>query len=444
MQPISSSPSDTPSVLLLDDDLLALEELEEIVELEGWTAHTAATVQAALDTLERVPGISIVVTDVHLVQPDGTTANGVSFVADARQQFPQRNLSFIVQSGDVGAIGASIETGIVDFLPKPLMADDLIEAIRMIWSRKGAPGEPEDLTAELIRKVEQQTEALQRMASDLVDRESEISEVREGADRRRRDAGRLRRAIEDGQIVPWLQPQICAWTGRVTGFEALIRWIEPDGTPRNPAEFLPMAVEAGMMQELDRSVQRQALEAHAHHLHSGHQTATIGLNITAGQLADRTMVDQLMMEIDRVGLSPGHVSIEILESAMLDEDAADPIKRNICRLVSLGFGIALDDFGTGHSSLSSLRDLPISQIKIDRSFVAGVHDDVKLQKFTRALIALAKALDIDVLAEGIECQEELDWLRSEGCGKVQGFSIARPMPCSDALRWAAEWSKGAA
>jgi EAL domain-containing protein (putative c-di-GMP-specific phosphodiesterase class I) len=124
---------------------------------------------------------------------------------------------------------------------------------------------------------------------------------------------------------------------------------------------------------------------------------------------------------------------------MLSDDPDDPIKANVNRLAEIGFGVELDDFGTGRSALSTLRDLEVSRVKIDRSFVQNVHQNAKLQMFTRALIGLAKALEIEVLAEGVETEAELDWLTAEGCDVAQGFLLARPMPAEEVLEWVEAW-----
>ncbi|MEM7061143.1 MAG: EAL domain-containing protein [Pseudomonadota bacterium] len=423
----------TPAfVLLLDDDQEALEEIQEILELEDLSSVAAATAEAAMDALSSSPSLSIVVTDVHIAGPDGIT-NGMDFIAQAREKFPDRALSFIVLSGDAGAITASIETGAVDFLTKPLMPEALLSAIQ---NASSSPSEDNDLSSKLMRKVEETTRSLQRVSVDLADRERELSVSREAYERRRLQGGKLRKALAQGHILPWFQPQVCAQTGALQGFEALVRWADPVLGMQNPAEFLPLAQEIGFMTELDTVIQRHAFGSLSQVHRLGFNECDVGINLTASQLAEPGLVDYLSLEVDRAGLQPQNVAIEILESAMLDEAAADPIKVNVNRLGRLGFGIDLDDFGTGHAGLSSLRDLAVTRIKIDRSFVQNVDRDAKLQKFTRALINLAKTLEINVLAEGVETEQELTWLRDEGCDAVQGFFIAKPMPIDAAMTWA--------
>lgn len=422
-----------PSVLIVDDDLLALEEIHEVLDLENIVAIVASCTTSAMEMLEKNPSISLIVTDMHLVGADGSHSSGVDFVEAAQATFPNRLLRFIVLSGDAGAIGSSMTAGAADFLTKPLLPEALLEAVDRAWSLFDVSP---DLSDVLMRKVEETTKSLQRVTTDLAAKELELSTSKEEFDRRRLQGARLRQALSAGHIVPWFQPQVCAFSGRPLGFEVLVRWNDPVHGPQSPGDFLPLAEEIGLMAELDAVVQRKAFEAFARFRDYGIDGCDLGVNVTPMQLADPSFVDQLGLEIDRASVAKTRISIEILESVMLDTEDAEPIKDTVKRLGAQGFGIELDDFGTGHSGLSSLRDLPVTRIKIDRSFVDGVHLDTKLQKFTRALIALARSLEISVLAEGVECEEELAWLASEGCMAVQGFLIARPMPEEDIVLWA--------
>lgn len=427
----------TPSILVLDDDQVALEEIHEILELEDLPAITASCVEAAMQSLKTNPEISLIVTDMHLVGANGSQSLGIDFVANAQQAFPDRQLRFIVLSGDAGAIASSMTKGAVDFLTKPLLPEALLEAVERATTTGSAGG---DLSQALMRKVEETTKSLQQVTSDLAARELELSSSREDYDRRRLQGGKLKQALKAGHIVPWFQPQVCTFSDRILGFEVLVRWVDPLHGLQNPGEFLPLAEEIGLMAELDSAVQRQAFEAFARFQQQGIVGCEIGINVTPMQLSDPEFADQLALEVERAGLANADVSIEILESVMLDTNDAEPIRQTVKRLHAIGMGIELDDFGTGHAGLSSLRDLPVTRIKIDRSFVDGVHRDSKLQKFTRALIGLARSLEISVLAEGVECIEELEWLANEGCAAVQGFYIARPMPEQAALEWALQRS----
>ncbi|GAB2185489.1 hypothetical protein LAB1_27980 [Roseibium sp. LAB1] len=243
-------------------------------------------------------------------------------------------------------------------------------------------------------------------------------------------AKELQNALKEGNIVAWFQPQVNIHTGEVVGAEALARWIDKDQI-RYPGSFLPAAMEAGYMEEVEDAVRSRALKFAASLSGKTRPAIHLGLNVTASLLTSAMAVDALHRQVLDLGLQPADVSLEILEAVMIDEITATPIKQNIARLSELGFFIELDDFGTGHSSISSLRDLNVDRVKIDRSFISGVDTNPALQKFTSALISLAKSLDISVLAEGVETEGERDWLKRHGCDVIQGFLISKAVPDSD-------------
>ena len=240
-------------------------------------------------------------------------------------------------------------------------------------------------------------------------------------------AKQLLKALDAGDVVPWFQPQIDLKTGEVVGAEALVRWLDNDKV-HNPGYFLPAAQEAGYMERIEDIVRRKTLELAASLAGSSRRDVHFGLNISADILSNSKAVDSLHCQVVDIGLDPALISLEILEAVMIDEDKSAPIKSNIAHLSELGYFIELDDFGTGHSSISSLRDLSINRVKIDRSFISGVDSKSDLQKFTSALINLAKSLDISVLAEGVETEGERAWLKEHGCDAIQGFLISKAVP----------------
>jgi len=242
-------PNISPHVLVLDDDLDALEEIQEILELDDLICVTASNTNDARQALSNDPCISAIVTDVHLRGSDET---GLDFIAGLGDELADREMTFIVLSGDPSAIVPSIQTGAVDFLTKPLVPEDLLRAIR---SRMKA-----DIADVLFRKVEETTKSLQQAHINLAEAELSLSESNDAYERRRIMGGKLRQGLKDGHILPWFQPQICIETGVILGFEALVRWDDPVRGLQNPAEFLPLAHEIGLIIELDHAVQKQAFE----------------------------------------------------------------------------------------------------------------------------------------------------------------------------------------
>lgn len=253
-----------------------------------------------------------------------------------------------------------------------------------------------------------------------------------------RDAMRdvLENALENGQIVPWFQPQISTDTGAITGFEALARWNHPDRGLIAPGEFLTAIEEAGLAERLGEVILYHALSALIAWDKAGLRVPTVAVNFSAAELRNPRLTEKLKWEIDRFGLSPERLSVEILETVVADTDN-DVVVSNIAQLSRLGCGIDLDDFGTGHASISNIRRFAVRRIKIDRSFVTKVDEDRDQQKMVAAVLSLAERLGLDTLAEGVETAGEHAMLAQLGCGHVQGFVVGRPMPFEDTAAWMA-------
>lgn len=254
---------------------------------------------------------------------------------------------------------------------------------------------------------------------------------------RRRTACELVYAFEREEIVPFFQPQIEAVSGRVNGFEALVRWQHPDRGLLGPAAFLDVCESANMTSRLTKVVVQESLAALAKWRSSGFDIDTVGINISPRELRDPEFADQLLFDIDRAGLEPRDVAVEVLETALI-EKGDEPILDCISRLSSAGCRIDLDDFGTGHASLSNLLLFNIDRLKIDRSFVQGIHNAAERRKLTEAMLSLAAKLEIETLAEGVEGDEEWDVLAALGCNSLQGFGIGKPMPAGDVPGWIAK------
>lgn len=249
----------------------------------------------------------------------------------------------------------------------------------------------------------------------------------------------LAKAFERDEIEPFFQPQICAKTGTVLGVEALVRWLHPTKGTLAPGHFFSIAEENGLMGEIERVVRRKALKAVAQ-MRSVHGIDLhLGLNMTPEALSNAATVDEMIAEIDRSGVPRHLISIEILESVLIDSEHSKQITATVERLSNMGLNVELDDFGTGHSSLSNLRDLRVDRVKVDRSFIAGIHGKPDLQTITLALTQLARTLNVEILAEGVESEQELNWLMAHQCDVIQGFLVARPMPLDRLHDWVGDY-----
>jgi PAS domain S-box-containing protein len=234
-------------------------------------------------------------------------------------------------------------------------------------------------------------------------------------------AADLETAIAQKQLHLHYQPVFSA-AGGLTGFEALARWAHPERGVVPPSEFIPAAEESGLILPLARELLHQACTEAA----SWEKPLRIAVNVSPLQFRHGDLpglIDEVLVE---TGLEPERLELEITEGVMITD--FDRTMLVLHRIKALGVRIALDDFGTGYSSLSYLHMFPLSTLKIDRSFVANLGVASEAAAITRAVIALGHALDIEVVAEGVETREQLDFLIDEGCNYMQGYMLGRPLP----------------
>ncbi len=242
-------------------------------------------------------------------------------------------------------------------------------------------------------------------------------------------------ALEAGDIRAWFQPQIDARTGRIVGFEALARWHHAELGVLLPAQFLPTITSAGRSGDLGEQILKDSLNALLRWDRAGLNVPCVGVNVSLEQLTDPRLAERIIWQLDRHDISPSRVAIEILETVTL-RDGDETIMRNLKALRAAGFRLDLDDFGTGAASISHIARFGVHRIKIDRSFVHGLHTDQTQRDIIAAILGLAERLGIETLAEGVETLEEQEALAALGCPHLQGYGIARPMPLEDTIPWA--------
>ena len=245
------------------------------------------------------------------------------------------------------------------------------------------------------------------------------------------------KALENGEILPWFQPQISTDTGKVTGFEALARWEHPERGTIAPAEFLPKIQQAGKMERLGEVMLSKALESLKEWDRLGIEVPKVGVNFSPEELSNPKLIRKVEWELDRFNLTPDRLAVEILETVVATSPD-DMVARNISGLSELGCQIDLDDFGTGHASISSIRRFDIQRLKIDRSFVMKVDQDQEQQRMVSAILLMAERLELDTLAEGVETAGEHVMLSQLGCRHVQGFGIGKPMPMGKTQAWVSD------
>lgn len=244
----------------------------------------------------------------------------------------------------------------------------------------------------------------------------------------------LEAALENGQIRPYFQPQICTDTGEIAGFEALARWEHPENGVILPDLFLRAIESTGKSDRLGEVILFHSLSALKSWDQAGFRIASVGVNFSSAELRNPKLVEKIKWEVDRFEIAPPRVTIEVLENVVSDHDD-DVITRNIRSLAAQGFGIDLDDFGTGQAAIVNIRRFAVNRIKIDRTFITNIDRDIEQQVMTSAIIRMAESLGIETLAEGVETVGEQGRLAQMGCRYIQGFGVARPMPFEDTIAW---------
>jgi len=247
--------------------------------------------------------------------------------------------------------------------------------------------------------------------------------------------GDLQRALHTDELLLHYQPKVTA-DGTLAGLEALVRWHHPDGSWISPGEFIPLAERSGLIAPLTDVVLEQALDQVAAWQRQGF-APQVAVNVATTSLLDAALPERLAQLLAERRLAPAALRLEFTETAvMTDPDRARGVLE---QLRALGVGMSLDDFGTGHSSLAQLKHFVVDELKIDRSFVQGMHGDPGDAAIVQAAIGLAGRLGLTATAEGVETQLCWDSLVAAGCPVMQGYWIARPMPAADVAHWHARW-----
>jgi diguanylate cyclase (GGDEF)-like protein len=245
-------------------------------------------------------------------------------------------------------------------------------------------------------------------------------------------AGRLRRGIADGELVVFYQPQIELSTGTVTGVEALLRWNYPGRGLVSPDEFIPVAERTELIRPLTSFVFTTAIAQAAAWQRAGY-ALQVSVNLSPRNLGEDDLVESIAGLLALHGLAPSALAVELTETTvMASPGRAAEIMR---RLRAIGVKISIDDFGTGHSSLAYLTTLPNDELKVDKSFIQAMSTDPNAETVVRAIVDLARSLKLDVVAEGVETDEDAEVLRKIGCATAQGYLFSRPLPANLVTAW---------
>ncbi|MBL1141244.1 MAG: EAL domain-containing protein [Proteobacteria bacterium] len=247
---------------------------------------------------------------------------------------------------------------------------------------------------------------------------------------------KLRRAIERDEFVLYYQPKFNIHNNELIGAEALIRWIDPEEGMISPALFIPLAEETGLIAPITDWVLKKACNQNSEWQKQGYEAIRIAVNLSPKQFNQENIAHRIFNQIICSDLAPKYVELEITEGALVED--VEKSNEILNELKTRGIHISIDDFGTGYSSLSYLKKFPLDTLKIDQSFVRDLMEDSDDAAIVSAIIAMAKSLRFNVIAEGVETAEQLSYLAAHGCHEVQGYFTGRPVPAEEFVQFLVE------
>jgi len=239
----------------------------------------------------------------------------------------------------------------------------------------------------------------------------------------------LRAALENNELVVYYQPQVNGKSGQIIGMEALVRWKHSTMGLVSPAKFIPLAESTGLIVEIDRFVMKTAMTQMTKWYEDGLKPGVLAMNLAVKQLQQKDFVVMFENLMKETRCKSDWVELEVTESQIMTKP--EEAVKILNKISEIGVELAVDDFGTGYSSLAYLKKLPIDKLKIDQSFVRDLPDDEDDRAIAKAVIALAKSLNLEIIAEGVETKEQKDFLIENGCENIQGYYYSRPIPADE-------------
>ncbi|HEX6460743.1 MAG TPA: sensor domain-containing phosphodiesterase [Thermoleophilaceae bacterium] len=320
--------------------------------------------------------------------------------------------------GEEGAleVGRRLHSCLAEPFRGPVSDIVLKASVGLAFARAGATGE------QLLREADSAMREARRSGRDVQRFDHEL-QLRATEHLALEHA--LWTALQEEQLEVHYQPLVESGSGRIVGTEALVRWRHPERGMVMPAEFIGVAEETGQIFQIDRYVLARACRQAAAWTAAGHRVR-MSVNVAASQLTDERFHDFVGWVLADTGLAPSQLCLEITETSLMREAARD--QSQLMGLKRLGVALSIDDFGTGYSSLAYLHELPVDELKIDRSFITRLGRDRRDRHLVEAIVGMARALGLEVLAEGVESEHQLQVLHGLGCTRIQGYLVARPQP----------------
>ncbi|TAK38931.1 MAG: EAL domain-containing protein [Lysobacteraceae bacterium] len=374
--------------------------LRMLGEIGVGTVHDAADGVAALDRLQRLPSPP----DVVLVDLDMPGMDGVEFIGHVAQGRLARGIALVSAMDPallaaVQAMARAYGLAVLGSIEKPLTVEKL-RTLLGNWDERLHGDDPDDLVEVSLEEV--------------------------------------RNALLHDELVAWFQPQVELLNGKVVAVEALARWRRPDGRFVRAGHFVPLLEHEGHSHKLTDAMLQQACRWKRQWEDAGLRL-NLSVNVSPSALADPAIADHYRQIVGDHGVSPEDVMLEITEGSLVT-DAARGLGV-LARLRLKGFGLSIDDFGTGYSSLAQLSQIPFTELKIDQEFVSGASHEPRKRAVIEASLDLARKLQLDVVAEGVETTEDWQMLAELGCGVAQGFLIAPPVSGEELPGAVARWRR---
>jgi EAL domain-containing protein (putative c-di-GMP-specific phosphodiesterase class I) len=243
---------------------------------------------------------------------------------------------------------------------------------------------------------------------------------------------KLRHALERDELVLYYQPQMHLASGTIVGAEALLRWQLPGTGLVSPYNFIPLAEETGLIVPIGEWVLRHACLQHQQWRNTGQAILRISVNLSSRQFRQEDLTRSVMQIVEETNVDPTMLELELTESMLMQD--AEAAAKTLRQLKDRGIQLAIDDFGTGYSSLSYLKRFPIDKLKIDQSFIRDIPANQDDMIITKAIVALARSLNLKVIAEGVETKAQEAFLRTLKCDEVQGYLIGHPLPSEEFIK----------
>ncbi len=411
----------------LPNRVLARLRLEHAIEQADRYAHSIAVLFIDLDRFKNVnDSFGHPVGDELLVEITRRLKNRIrsedTFARLGGDEF-LLILERVVDPGEVGHIAQSL----IDLLDEPFVLSGGQEVY--IGSSVGISLYPSDgrSTTELIQHAD--VAMYQAKADGRNTYRFFTAELSIAAQKRLKLETRLRRALERNEFVVHYQPKVDVASGRIVGCEALLRWQDPEQGLIPPYEFIPVAEEIGLIVALGEWVLRTACEQAEAWSRAGLARLNMAVNLSARQLWKPDLAERIAGILSETGMPAQWLELELTESMIIGQEAL--VEERFADLKALGLRLAIDDFGTGYSSLAYLKRFPIDVLKIDRSFVHDIPEDINDMEIAAAIVAMARALKLEVVAEGVETCAQLAFLQEQACDVYQGYLFSKPLPAAE-------------